>query len=84
MNMFLEIKPYQSVSLNDVTGFAMYPGNDYNSKILYVHTRGSADRSLQFSFDTERDCKFAYNRLKKMLEKNGNIMENYKDDTYID
>lgn len=82
--MFLEIKPYQNINLNDVTGFAIYPGNDYGGKTLYVHIRGGADRSLQFGFDTERDCKFAYNRLKRMLEKNGNVMEDYKDDTYID
>lgn len=80
--MFLEIKPYQYIKLEEVIGFAMYPGGAYEGKILYVHLRG-AERDLQFSFDSERDCKYAYFRLKHNLWKLGNKMEEFRDEQYI-
>lgn len=83
--MFLEIKPYQTIKLDDVIGFAMYPSEDYSGasgKTLYVHMRGAHD-SFRFTFESEHSCKFAYRRLKKALNDVGYKMEDYKDETYI-
>ena len=81
--MFLEIKPYQNINLDDVTGFAIYPNqNESGGRTLYVHMRG-VEHSFQFSFDDKSDCRFAYRRLQSMLEQNGNKMEDFKDDTYL-
>ena len=80
--MFYEVKPYQVIKLDDVCGFAMYPDGEYGGRTLYIYVHGIKG-SLQFSFDNEYDCKYAYRRLKETLERNGNKMEDYRDGTHI-
>lgn len=80
--MFLEIKPYQNVNLDDISGFAMYPGGEYGGRTLYVHLRG-VKGNLQFSFNSEYECMSAYRRLRDALISNGEKMEDYKDAAHI-
>lgn len=80
--MFLEIKPYQNVNLDDVSGFAMYPEGEYGGRTLYIHIRG-VKGSLQFSFNSRHECTSAYHRLRDALARNGEKIEEYKDATHI-
>lgn len=80
--MFLEVKPHQYIKLEEIIGFAMYPDDAYEGKVLYIHLRG-IERSLQFSFDSKQDCQYAYYRLQHNLWKLGNKMEEFRDEQYI-
>lgn len=82
--MFLEIKPYQNVNLDDVSGFAMYPEGEYGftNRVLYVHLRG-VKGSLQFSFNSKHECMSAYHRLRDALARDNKKTEEYRDAAHI-
>ena len=83
--MFLEIKPYQMVNLNDVVAFSIYPNNtnDYTAHSLFIELRGIKDSS-QFHFETLAECERAYRRLINALRKNGSIIKELYEDALED
>lgn len=78
--MFHEVKPFQMIKLEEVSAYCIYPNGDSESNIcrtLYIRLSGVKE-SLYFTFDTMRECRIAYNRLRKALDKlNGEKVDAY-------
>ena len=79
--MFLEIKEYEMVNLNDIASFAIYPNDsgDYTPRTLFIKQRGVKD-CMTFRFETVAECKRAYRKLINALRKNGSIVKELDDD----
>ena len=83
--MFLEIKEYEIINLNDIASFAIYPNDNgnYTPRTLFIKLRGIKD-SVTFCFETVAECKRAYRKLINALRKNGSIVKELDDDMLED
>ena len=76
--MFLEIKDYQMIRVDDIVSFSIYPHEDSMSTTLYIKFRG-CEGYTTYHFNTMRETRIAYNKIVRALKSLSVKMEKIKD-----